>query len=75
VRGEGLQVDRDDHPGQDQRPRDAEPADLAVRAEIGLQHNEQDDDVDEQGLAQWGHVGDAPSIRTSGLSLTSLTMP
>jgi hypothetical protein len=50
VRGEGFQVDRDDRRGQDQRPRDAEPADLAVRADIGFQHDEQDDDVDEQGL-------------------------
>ena len=72
VRGEGLQVDRDDRPGQDQRPGDAEPADLAVRADIGLQHDEQDDDVDEQGLAHDGHVRDAPSSRTSGLSLTFL---
>jgi hypothetical protein len=46
-----------------------------VRADIGLQHDEQDDGVDEQGLAHSGHVRDAPSSNTSGLSLTSLRLP
>jgi hypothetical protein len=46
-----------------------------VRADIGLQHDEQDDGVDEQGLVHNGHFGNAPSSRTSGRSLTSLTLP
>jgi hypothetical protein len=48
--GDRLHEDDDRYPGRDERPQDAEPADLLVLADVGLSDDEQHDRVEDQGF-------------------------
>lgn len=44
--------ERNDQTGRDERADDAKARDLAVGADVGLQHDEQDDGVDDHCLGE-----------------------
>jgi hypothetical protein len=56
VGGDLLDKQRDDGCRQQDRPQQAELGDLAVRSEVGFQHGGQDEDVDDFGVHEHGHL-------------------
>jgi hypothetical protein len=55
VGGRPVDEQRDDRGRGDQRAQQPEGADLAVPAEVTVQHHDEDDEVDDQFLGERGH--------------------